>query len=305
MNNTSYRRPAKLFCFLLIIYLATLTGRAEDDSSTNNPSLPPGYARQPGLPGKNVDWQDPKDILPDVNYNGLPITEVAADLKDKFPGEFDVLFPVGPGNGKPFDWQIATVSLRLKHVKASEIFNAMNLAFESGRTPLHWELTMNGHRPTALLRVLPPNPGPAPTIDPATGLPVGQPPIWAQKPMVFFVGDLVGDPKSGRMTVDQIVKTFDEISKFGFQGEHISYYDPAQLLIVRGTDDDIRFVQSTLAALREKALLDAQKIFAREHGQDESSFWPEQWTKHRRDAKPDSGESSRPAPAKTNATNAP
>ena len=40
-------------------------------------------------------------------------------------------------------------------MKASEIFNAMNLVFETTNAHLRWELMMNGHRPTALLRILP------------------------------------------------------------------------------------------------------------------------------------------------------
>ncbi len=295
MKNTFNWQLATWISVLVVIMAAEISVRGADNQNSN--AGPQAGALRSDRPAQ---WQDPKEVLPQVDYNGLPIAEVAANLKQMFPGEFDVLFPVGPGNGDGFDWPAVTVDLRLKHVKASEIFNAMNLVFESGKTPLHWELTMNGSRPTALLRLMPHNPGPAPTIDPATGLPMST----AQKPMVFFVGDLVGDPKSGRMSVDQIVKTFDELSKFGFRGERISYYDPAQLLIVRGTDDDIRFVQNTLMALRDKALLDAQKAFAREHGESESSFWPEQWTKHKGESQPGSIE-NRSAPAKTNATNAP
>ena len=251
-------------------------------------------------PRKAAEWQESGKTIPDVHYDSVNISEVAEDLKAKFPGEFDVVLPEGPGvvSGDPVEWN-RQINLRLKNVKAGEIFNAMNLAFESGKTPLHWELTMNGHRPTALLRILPSEPEHLPVMDPATGLP-----IPSQKPMVFFVGDLVGGTNSGRMSMEELAKTISEICKFGLQGDHVSCYDPAQLLIVRGTQDEISFVQSALMALREKALLDAQKAFAREHGQPETSFWPEQWTQHRREAQSGGGTSSPPR-TKTDATNAP
>ena len=45
--------------------------------------------------------------------------------------------------------------MRLKNVTASEVFNAMNIVFETENTPLRWELRMNGNRPAAVLYVLP------------------------------------------------------------------------------------------------------------------------------------------------------
>jgi hypothetical protein len=116
---------------------------------------------------------------------------------------------------------------------------------------------MNGHRPTALLRDLH-EPISVINIDPATGLPFPKP-APVEKPMVFFVGDLVGDPKAGGMTMEQVVQTVSEVCKFALAGDHISSHKQTQLLIVRGTDDDIKFVQNTLLALRDKARLDAER----------------------------------------------
>ncbi len=287
-----------LCSFCTSIGIFCLTHAADSQITNANPSATSGAG--PGLLSKAGDWRDPENILPEVIYDGLPIQEVAAHLKDQFHGAFDVIFPYASGD-RGLNWSETTVSLMLRNVKASEIFNAMNLAWESGHTPLHWELTMNGHRPTVLLQLLPHATQSPPAIDPATGLPVSAP-----KPMVFFVGDLVGDAKSGRMSMETLAKTIAEICRFGLQGDHVSCYDPAQLLIVRGTPEEIGFVQSTLAALREKALLDAQKAFAREHGGDESSFWPQQWTRQQ-DAMQQLPESGAPgaasAPSKTKATN--
>ena len=181
-------------------------------------------------------------------------------LRKQFDSGFDVLFPFGQQQG--WDWTSTPITLRLKGVTASEIFHAMNLMFASARTPLHWELLMNGNRPTALLRVLA---EPKSSIDPATGLSVLSLPAPLEKPMVFFVGDLIGDEKSGKMTMDQLVQTVGEVCKMGIGGDHILSHRQAQLLIVRGSGDDITFVQNTLSALREKVRLAEEQTGEQTH----------------------------------------
>jgi hypothetical protein len=244
---------------LLIAVIAGAAGLAKGGTTNPVPALPQGQTPEHVLSktDKVSDWKDPDKVLPEVVYDNLPITEVAEDLKRKFGGEFDVLLPFGTAVGQNWDWTAVSVVLRLKNAKASEIFNAMNMVFETAKTPVHWELTMNGHRPTALLHILHED-APIAAIDPTTGLPLSAKPI--ERPMVFFVGDLVGEPKSGGMTIEQVVQTVSEVCRFALAGDHISSHKQAQLLIVRGTDDDIKFVQSTLAALREKARLDTQRI---------------------------------------------
>jgi len=159
------------------------------------------------------------------------------------------------------------IRLQLKNVTASEVFNAMNLVFENDRTPLRWELKINGKRPTALLRVLaePKNP-PLAIIDPATGLPVSAAtPVLEPKRMVYFVGDLTGDAKSGGMTMEQIVKTVEEIWDMTYHEPGVvQFHKDAQLLIVSGTPDQIAFVQQTLGALRVKVQLDRSRHQAAE-----------------------------------------
>ena len=204
-----------------------------------------------------VDWQDPDKVLAHVNYDGLPITEVGKDLKEQFGGAFDVLFPNGPGLPGQ-NWSDTQVTLQLMNVKASEIFNAMNMVFETGRTPLHWDLTMNGHRPAAVLRILYPNPDVPAALDPTTGLPVQ--PAAADKPMVFFVGDLLGDPRSPGMTMDQIVQTVKEVyAMANRRPENIACHKEAQLLVIRGAPDDFGFVQSILESLRNKLQMDKHR----------------------------------------------
>jgi hypothetical protein len=117
--------------------------------------------------------------------------------------------------------------------------------------------------------------------------------------MVFFVGELVGDPKNGGMNLDEIVQTIREIYKAGTGGDpqHITCHEKAQLLIVHARVEEISFVQSALAALREKARLDAQKQFAKEHGVE--------FTPQMREPKPGANSGQAGTEHKTNETKAP
>jgi hypothetical protein len=236
------------------------------------PAMDPvtGLPQPPSAPWKDPNWKDPDIVLTNVNFvEGLPVGEVARYLREEFKNSFDTLLP---GNwsdpnrpNESLDPQSFMVRLQLKNVTASEVFNAMNLLFETENTPLRWELKMNGKRPTALLRVLasPKYPPPA-IIDPTTGLPV-PPPVPEPKRMVYFVGDLTGDAKSGGMTMEQIVKTVEEIWDMTYhEPGGVQFHKDAQLLIVSGTPDQIAFVQQTLGALRVKVQLDRERHQAAE-----------------------------------------
>jgi hypothetical protein len=215
---------------------------------------------QPAPQWKDPNWKDPDIVLTNVYYD-IPLSEVVRDLRMRFKGYFDVLVPVNVD----INWQSTMIRLQLKNVTASEFFNAMNLVFENDQTPLRWELKLNGKRPTALLRVLasPKYPPPA-IIDPTTGLPV-PPPVPEPKRMVYFVGDLTGDAKSGGMTMEQIVKTVEEIWDMTYhEPGGVQFHKDAQLLIVSGTPDQIAFVQQTLGALRVKVQLDRERHQAAE-----------------------------------------
>ena len=231
---------------------------------------------QPAPQWKDPNWKDPDIVLTNVSYE-IPLGEVVRDLCYHFKDSFDVLTPVNPDLDR--DWQSVMIRLQLKNVTASEVFNAMNLVFENDKTPLRWELKLNGKRPTALLRVLA-EPGPkkpSPAIDPTTGLPLPMPaidpttglPVAAPAPepkrMVYFVGDLTGDAKSGGMTMEQIFKAVEQVWDMTYHEPGVvQFHKDAQLLIVSGTDDQIVFVQRTLAALREKVQLDRERHQAAE-----------------------------------------
>jgi len=203
----------------------------------------------PPVPWKDPDWPDPGHVLTEVRFDALPVSEVAPYLQKEFKNAFDILVPnnwQNRGNLAPIDPSSATVRLELRNVSASEIFNAMNLMFEAENSPYRWELRMNGNRPVAILRVMP-------------GLLPPQPPIPTPPTSrsVQFVGDLLGDERgfSGGTAMEQLVRTVSDIYRKGMGDPEgvIQFHKESQLLIVTGSPDQISFVQSTLAALREKA----------------------------------------------------
>ena len=222
------------------------------DPATGLPVIPP--------PPQWMDpaWKDPVKVLPNVDFDGLPVPEVVNYLRQQFSNDFDVVIPAsylqnhptagGMASDTMIDPSSFTVKLRLKNVTASELFRAMNLEFEIENTPASWELMMNGHRPTAVFRIkpalLPPVPVPPPAPEPTR--------------MVYFVGDLMGTEKSAGLTMDQIVKNVSEVWQmtYGEPGESIRLHKDAQLLIVKGTMDQIKFVEAALQAMRKKVELE-------------------------------------------------
>jgi type II secretory pathway component GspD/PulD (secretin) len=187
------------------------------------------------------------------------LSEVAKSLSEQFKQQFDVLLPAFR-DGWQTDWQSEPINLRLKNVTASEIFSAMNLVFENNRTPLRWELKLNGHRQIALLRVLV---DPVQQVNPLAGTPTPE-----IKRRVYWVGNLIGDEKNGGMTMDQIIKTVTDVWSMSepssngvttsaqgveISGGKIQFHKDAQLLVVSGTPSQVDFVEQTLKALEQKA----------------------------------------------------
>jgi len=205
---------------------------------------------------KDSNWKDPDITLTNVVFEGLPLSEVSRYLSDNFKQQFDVLLPGAAGGiayvngqtvqvGWQHDWREEQVNLRLKNVTASEIFAAMNLVFENNRTPLRWELKMNGHRQIALLRVLI---DPTPQIDMTAPLP-GQ----EKQRRIFFVGNLIGDDKKPGMTMEQIIKTVTDVWEMAdVSGGNIKFHKEAELLVVTGTPGQMDFMEQTLKALQQK-----------------------------------------------------
>ena len=235
-------------------------------ANSRTPSHPWRYVIEPatGLPKSEPDWKesgwaDPAIVLASVEYDGLPVSQVARDLRKQFKDDFDILLPqpggVGQhdGNAEPIDWLDTIVNLQLKNVKASEVFNAMNLFFENNRTPLRWELKVNGARQLALLRVL---------QDPPPADLFGKPVIKR----VFFVGDLIDDKVAGMEGMGNIVATVQEVCRLSSNNKvaSIQFHEKAQLLIVTGTDEELNIMQQTIEALRAKVVLEREKRHEKE-----------------------------------------
>src|SRR5437870_8446350 len=248
-SKPKMQTPATVLLALLVSLATTaMTAHAADNKKVPNPpAAAPAIDPATGLPvsaeepWKDPNWKDPDKVLPEVNYDGLPLTEVVLHLRQEFKDAFDVLIPSewqDPGNpARSIDPNAATIKLRLKNVTASEVFNAMNLVFETENAPLRWKLMMNGNRPTVLLRLLPQ------LVPGRPHQPSPEPP----RRMIYFVGDLIGDQKAGGMKMAELVKTISDVYQMSY-GEPkgvLQFHEAAQLLIVTGTPDQIQFIQQT------------------------------------------------------------
>ncbi len=259
-SKQTNRIPVVLLISLGLTLIPAMAAAAADNEHRPNAALnlpaPTTIDPATGLPvassppWKELDWKDPDKVLPFFSFDAIPIDQVVEVLRHEF-NAVDVLIPngwQGPGPNNPamsFDPHSVTIKMQVKNVKASEAFHAMNLLFESENTPCRWELKMNGTRPTAILRVLP-------ELFPAVAPPPPPPPTAR---MVYSVGDMIGDEKSGEMTMDKLVKTVSEVYQMSYGPSKgvLQFHKDAQLLIVTGTSDQINFVQQTLSALRGKA----------------------------------------------------
>jgi hypothetical protein len=249
------------FCALVtaLLIFAAMSGRSVEQKVRIDPQTGVPYpdtekdANWKDPNWKDPNWKDPDAVMPEGTYDSLPVTDVAQDLRDKFKNAFDLIIPnewKDESTGRSLEPGNILIKIRVKNATASEMFNAMNLLFESENTPLYWKLTMNGKRPTAVLRVVP----------------ALVPPRSDRRPtqrMILFVGELLGDEKSGGMTMEGLIKTLSEIYKMGFGpggqaqsteplSNHLQFHREAQLLIITGTPEQISFVSQTLTALKQK-----------------------------------------------------
>lgn len=182
-------------------------------------------------------WVDPDIVLTNVVYTGLPLSEVANQLRSSFKNQFDIL-PMPTTFGT--NWGDTTIQLQLRNVRASDIFNAMNLVFENDRTPLRWQLMNNAH-PMAILRVLP---------DAAL---VSSPKTETHR-TVYFIGNC---GMSERQVLNTIFDSWP--ADLGKSDGVIQFHKEAQLLIVNGTREQNEFIQQVLSALQQKAEWDRSK----------------------------------------------
>lgn len=218
--------------------------------------LPPGYtpgsrALAPAASWKDNGWKDPDNRLAVVDYSGLPLGEIVKLLKEQFRDSFDILVPAGwtdPGDpSRSYQPDGEAITMQLRNVSASEIFNAMNLLFEAQMTPLRWQLVRNGSRQTALLQIVHELVA-APAHPPASEKPVRS---------IVFVGDLVNNGKPGVMPIEQIVDTLKAVYKmsYGDQPVDIKYHEGAQLLVMTGDTEQMAYLRQALSALMQKQSL--------------------------------------------------
>ena len=257
-----FTMKTKLPILLTVLFLAFSVAVASAQQPTINPAtgLPepsPNIDSATGLPADGsppfkdsngsptwIDpaWPDSGKFLPSVDFSQLPLSEVARYLREQFTNYFDIILPNPNAQGVVDPTQI-DIDLQLKNVTATEIFNAMNLQFELNKSPLRWELTLNGSRPTAIIRDLP-------------GLASPEPPPPPQIRKVFYVGDML-DEYSGTNDLQKLNDISDTIlnawAATGIGGGTVNTYPSGQLLIVSGTSDQVDLAEQTVRALKDKA----------------------------------------------------
>jgi len=140
------------------------------------------------------------------------------------------------------------IKLRLKNVSIVEVFQAMNMLFEIEKWPCRWELVMNGSRPVAVLR--------PPEIESPSAVPAGDTPEARAQVVghsVAYVGNLLGTPDL--MNPDALCETLEEIAKQTFPGSStikVQFHRGAELVVLSGTDEELRVMNEVLRALKEK-----------------------------------------------------
>jgi hypothetical protein len=108
MRNFTLQPLLKLPCFFLMAGTMAMAG-ISGDATASEASKPPAVAqaRTSGQENKGAasEWKDPEKVLPEVFYDGVPVTDAGEDLRKKFDGEFDVLFPKSGWEGDSWDWK--------------------------------------------------------------------------------------------------------------------------------------------------------------------------------------------------------
>jgi hypothetical protein len=124
------------------------------------------------------------------------------------------------------------------------------MLFEIENWPCRWELVMNGHRPVAVLR--------PPELEPPPAAPAGgtvEARAQSVGHMVAYVGNLLGTPDLGRMTPDALCETLEKTANQTFPGSStikVQFHRGAELVVLSGTDEELRVMNEVLLALKER-----------------------------------------------------
>jgi hypothetical protein len=226
------RRKITTALLTLALAVATRQAAAQPQGELSDHPIPKLTASE----AAEKAWAKIGPPIKKVDYDHLPLGEVVLNLQNSFSNQFDVILPdLGDAGSTP-------ISLRLQDVGAGEVFNAMNLVFETeasaGGRKIHWRLILNGSRPTAVLEVSE-NGSPGP----------------AQQSSVFYIGDLLFDHQNTGFTPDNLFKAIHDVqSDASIDGSfpRLASHADAGLLVVTGTQSQINLTDQTLRAMRQK-----------------------------------------------------
>ena len=203
----------------------------------------------PAPPPQYIDpkWTPPALVLTNINWDGLPLIEIANQLREDFKGSFDILpFP----EDNTLDCDHIIINLKLLHARANDVINAMNLIFENNQRPVRWFLEIHDDKAYLILK----NIKPVATGQADTGPKVRQ---------IFFVGDLLSDDKANALTMQGLNDTIFDIWNRTYDTparDCIQFHQSTQLLIFNGTPEQAAFLEQVLEGLKRRAQWTQNKL---------------------------------------------
>lgn len=225
--NQITRKAVLPLLAMLALAAAALRAHAQPTALTPMAAAPDAAAQA---------WAGMGPTVTNIDYQGLPLSEVAHQLLKTFDNQFDVILPSKGEAGN------TTIDLELKNVQAADVFHAMNLLFETEETPLgwkiHWKLILNGNRPTAVLEIL------------ARASVAPRP-----QSSVFYIGDLLTDATGIGFSPNKLIESIEQVQSETSRDEtppRLAFHPDAGLLVLTGTIDQINLTEATLSALHQK-----------------------------------------------------
>jgi hypothetical protein len=203
-------------------------------------------------------WNKISGKQAEVHPKAVPLAEFTQTAGNAFHNQFDIIWPSADR-----DPSTNTVTMRLKDVRAIEIFNAMNLYFEAQNIPARWRLALNGKRPTAILTTEKSQAPSTPSVEPA------------RSHTVFSIADYLyaTSPDLYKQSAADLAKTLEavcgDISSAPQSGPQaglpacapvINVHAEAGILVFTGAWEQTQLVHSTLEALKDARLRKADAL---------------------------------------------
>jgi len=241
MNNIQKTALA----LIAILAISANTSQAGDGTQAVVPPLPFGNLVTDDA-ALQAWWNGTNGLnhsQPQVTFDLVPLGDTAHKILQLFTNQFDLVMPADP------DPNTINVKLELKNVNAIEIFNAMNIYFETGNIAAHWKLILNGSRPTAILEMKPPPVAAPPPAEPE------------KKHTVYSIAEILYMDNKPDKRADWITKSLSDVLD-GIRkpdrspantpgGPEIKIHKEAGLLIFTGTAEETELVFHTLDALKQ------------------------------------------------------